>query len=593
MPHRHTAPRGRAGYCRGCRGDRRARGRHLGSLRARRTHPQPDVGAQARRRPLGDGDRHGSGDCRRIRNGSLRHGPGRAGLDPRAQRLRGDDDPRRRNRLDNPRLPGGQRVSTEQMDPARAPLWLRGDRSDAAAAVRPRTPGPVRTAPQRRRQRRPARQRPVVADVLAALAGLGLGITIALGISAESAGSLGGPGGIATAIGSMTGLLAAYAMVIVVLLVARVPPLERAIGQDRLVAWHRKLGPWPLYLLVGHGIFITIGYARAAHDGLLHQFGQLLWTYPGILAATVGGVALIAAGVTSYRLARRRMAYETWWSVHLYTYLALFLSFPHQVDTGASFVGHPVARVWWTALWVGTLATVVAARVLLPVWRTLYHQLRVEYVVREDPNTVSVVMRGRRLKRLPIYGGQFFQWRFLVPGMWWQAHPYSISSVPDGDQLRITVKDLGDHSRGLASLAAGTRVAVEGPYGVFTPDSRTSDKVLLVGAGVGSAPVLAILQDLPLSTDVVALLRASTPQELILSAEIAAEVQRRRGRLLELPGSRHEIPLDAQTLQSLVGDLGRRDAYICGPEPFTESLADSLADAGVPAEQIHFESFAF
>src|SRR3954454_10510404 len=212
-------------------------------------------------------------------------------------------------------------------------------------------------------QRRPARQRPLIVDILAALAGLGLGITIALGVTAESAGSLGAAGGVATAIGRMTGLLAAYAMVIVVLLVARIPALERAIGQDRLVAWHRRLGPWPLYLLAGHAAFITVGYARAAHDGVMHQIGQLLWTYPGILAATAGSLLLIAAGVTSYRRARRRMAYETWWTVHLYTYLALFLSFSHQGNTGAAFVGHPATRAWWTALWVGTLAIVVATRV--------------------------------------------------------------------------------------------------------------------------------------------------------------------------------------------------------------------------------------
>src|SRR3954466_7412330 len=120
-------------------------------------------------------------------------------------------------------------------------------------------------------------------------------------------------------------------MVVVVVLVARLPPLQRAIRQHRLVAWHRKLGPWPLYLLVAHGSLITIGYAQAAHDGLLHQLGQLLWTYPGILASAVGAVLLVAAGVTSYRKARARLAYETWWSVHLYTYLALFLSFSHQV----------------------------------------------------------------------------------------------------------------------------------------------------------------------------------------------------------------------------------------------------------------------
>ena len=395
-------------------------------------------------------------------------------------------------------------------------LWLRGsDAADGHDGRAVRRPEPVVIAQPVRRSPQPRRQRPVVVDILAALAGLGLGITIALGISAESAGSLSAPGGLATAIGRITGLLAAYAMVIVVLLVARIPPLERAIGQDRLVAWHRRLGPWPLYLLVGHAVFITVGYARAAHDGVLHQLGQLLWTYPGILAATAGFVLLIAAGVTSYRLARRRMAYETWWSVHLYTYLALFLSFSHQINTGASFVGHPVARAWWTAIWVGTLATMVGARIGLPIWRSLYHRLRVVGVTPEGPDTVSVVMEGRHLDRLPVFGGQFFQWRFLLPGLWWQAHPYSLSALPSGNRLRITVKDLGDHSAALARLKQGTWVAVEGPYGAFTPDARRGDKLVLVGAGVGSAPILALLQDLPAHTDVVVLLRASTEAEFI------------------------------------------------------------------------------
>src|SRR4051812_29557694 len=369
----------------------------------------------------------------------------------------------------------------------------------------PPAPPPARPHPRvlaRAPRRRPARRRPVVIDVLAAAAGIGLGITIGLAVTAESAGSLGAAGGIATALGRLTGLLAAYAMVVVVLLVARVPPLERAIGQDRLVGWHRKLGPWPLYLLLAHAVLITVGYARQAHDGVLHEFGQLLLTYAGILAATAGSLLLFAAGITSYRLARRRMAYETWWSVHLYTYLALFLSFSHQIDTGASFVGHPVARFWWTALWVGTLGVVVAARIGLPVWRSLRHRVCVVGVVPEGPGVVSVFLRGRKLDRLPVAGGQFFQWRFLRRGLWWQAHPYSLSAAPAGDLLRITVKDLGDHSSGLARLAPGTRVAIEGPYGTFTPDTAKRDRVLLVGAGVGTAPVLALLQELPPETDV-------------------------------------------------------------------------------------------
>src|SRR4051794_2388226 len=109
--------------------------------------------------------------------------------------------------------------------------------------------------------RRPARGRPVVVDLLAAAAGIGLGITVGLEVTAETAGSLSAAGGIATALGRLTGLLAAYAMVVVVLLVARIPPLERAIGQDRLVSWHRRLAA----ALRGRRHLLP---ARSAADGL-------------------------------------------------------------------------------------------------------------------------------------------------------------------------------------------------------------------------------------------------------------------------------------------------------------------------------------
>src|SRR4051812_20905341 len=98
---------------------------------------------------------------------------------------------------------GAPRAPPTIGDTKTQPLW-----SDAPA--RPRAT--VGDAPPRRR---PARRRPVVVDVLAAAAGIGLGVTIGLAVTAESAGSLSAPGGIAIALGRLAGLLAAYAMVVV------------------------------------------------------------------------------------------------------------------------------------------------------------------------------------------------------------------------------------------------------------------------------------------------------------------------------------------------------------------------------------------
>ncbi|MDX6519662.1 MAG: hypothetical protein QOF08_267, partial [Gaiellales bacterium] len=263
------------------------------------------------------------------------------------------------------------------------------------------------------------------ADIVSWLIGLGMGMTLALGVKAESISALHAAGGVATAAGRLTGLAGTYLLMVLVLLVSRLPAIERSVGHDKLVRMHRRLAPAALLLLVAHGALITVGYAQAAHTGLLHEFGVIIQTLPGMVTALLGFVMLIAAGVTSYRFARRRMKHETWWVVHLYTYLAVALSFSHQIATGASFVADPLAKAWWTALLLGTAGVVLVYRVGLPLWRSAYHNLSVVGVYEEAPGVTSLILKGRRVERLAVSGGQFFQWRFLRRGLWWQAHPYS------------------------------------------------------------------------------------------------------------------------------------------------------------------------
>jgi predicted ferric reductase len=428
---------------------------------------------------------------------------------------------------------------------------------------------------------------------LAGLVAGGLAVTLALGLSTESAGTLSAPGGVATALGRVTGLVGTYLLLLTVLLVARLPALEHAVGQDRLVRWHRRLAPWPLVLIAAHGALIALGYGQAARTGPLHQLGVLLTSYPGVLAATAGFGLLVMAGVTSYRYARAKMRYETWWTVHLYVYLGLALSFSHQLSTGAAFVAHPVARVWWWSIWLATAGVALVYRVGLPVWRSLYHRVRVVAVRPEGPGVVSLVCEGRHLDRLAVAGGQFLQWRFLKPGLWWQAHPYSLSALPDAGRMRVTVKDLGDHSGGLAALRPGTWVAIEGPYGSFTRHARRSDAVLLVGAGVGVTPLRALLEDLPPHVDVEVVLRASREEELVLEHEVAELVEQRGGRLHRLVGPRTSVRLDGPALRELVPDVAERDLYICGPDGFTAAIERAARRCGTPPANVHREAFAF
>ena len=153
---------------------------------------------------------------------------------------------------------------------------------------------------------------------------------------------------------------------------------------------------------------------------------------------------------------------------HLYTYLALALSFSHQLATGASFVTHPSARAWWTVLWLATAGTCLAYRIGLPVPAQRAPPPARGPRSAESPGVVSLVCEGRALDRLAVAGGQFLQWRFLTPGLWWQAHPYSLLGAPVPDPSARHGQGPRGHSAALSRLRPGTRVAIEGPYGAFT-----------------------------------------------------------------------------------------------------------------------------
>ncbi len=406
-------------------------------------------------------------------------------------------------------------------------------------------------------------------------------------------------GGILTGVGQLTALFGTYLALIQLVLMSRSPWLDQVFGMDRLAGAHRWIGFATVWLLLGHGIFTTIGYAVGDRTDPIAEVVTLVTTYPYVLMATVSGGLFAAVAISSIRKARRALSYETWYGIHLYAYLAIALGFLHQLFVGTDFIHDPVAVGYWIGLYLAAAGLVLAFRVGQPIRLSLRHRLTVAGVVTEAPGVFSIYMTGHELDRLAVRSGQYFVWRFLTRDGWWRAHPFSISSAPNGAWLRITVKELGDWSRALQGVSVGTRVFIEGPYGILTGARRTRRRVLLVAGGIGITPLRALLEALPANPgELTMLYRVRHERDVIFRNELD-ELARIRGAEVRYlhghrpPATESSDPLGPTGLQALVPDVRQRDVYICGPVSMMRHVEASLRTLGLPPRQIHAERFAY
>jgi predicted ferric reductase len=389
-------------------------------------------------------------------------------------------------------------------------------------------------------------------------------------------------------------LHAASLMMLQLVLVARLPWLDRRIGMDRLTVWHRWIGFTLAWTVLTHATLVVLGYAVLYSMPVIATFVSLAGVVASLLGMCAAAIILAMAAV-SLRRARRRMRYETWHALHIGLYLAVLLALVHQGLEGTTFASSPAARAYWWTVWTLVLLAFLAGRIALPIWRNAYHRFRVVAVVPESDDVVSVYVTGRDLDRLDARAGQFFIWRFPAHNGWWQANPFSLSAAPDGRTLRLTAKAVGTTSAGLRQLPVGTRAFLEGPYGAFTTLHRTRPATLLIAGGVGITPIRAMLEESTGPT--VVLYRVHSTADAVLLPELQWLAGERGAQLHVLAGRTGTgnpplAPFEPANLSALVPDIADRDVYVCGPPAMTDAVLRSLRELGVPRGQVHAERFS-
>ena len=404
------------------------------------------------------------------------------------------------------------------------------------------------------------------------------------------------------ALSRATSLVGNALLVLMLLLTARVPWIDRIVGQDRATEAHKQLGKPAFYLILGHFAFSLTSWAISDGRNVLAELWWMVTSVTDLLTATLSILLMVLVVLSSFRYVRSRLNYESWFITHLLSYAVVGFSIPHIFSMGSDVVASIWHLAFWTFLYLFAGLNILVFRLLLPIWNSATSSLRVVMVKRESSDSISIYIGGRKLNKFGAHAGQFFQVRFLTKDLWFQAHPFSISSKPTDKVLRFTIGDRGDGSSLMQKVSVGTKVLLEGPYGVFTQHSRTRRNVLLIGAGIGIPPIRALAEELAGTPgDVSILYRTRDEEDSALLTELR-DISRRRGhRLLVASGSRPangnwlsrtELS-DAQTLSGHFPHVASSDVYVCGPQPLTEAIEKTLRELGVAEDHIHTEEYAW
>ena len=403
------------------------------------------------------------------------------------------------------------------------------------------------------------------------------------------------------------GCVASVLMLLQVLLMARIPFVEQAWGQDELARVHRLVGFTSFNLMVAHIVLTTVGYSAGTDLGVIATFVDQVLHSPGMLLALAGTIALVMVVVTSVKKARAKLRYESWHLLHLYAYLGAGLALPHQLWTGEDFKANVAATVFWWGLYAFALVAVLVYRVGLPLIRSRRHRLVVSAgrrrvadrdVGRHDGSPPRPPARPRR----PVLPVALPRRRGLDA-----RQPL----LPLGRARRPLAPDHGRGRRCARARASrrcgpGTKVLVEGPYGRLHAGVRTSEKAVLIGAGIGITPLRAILEELPASPDgVVVIYRVGSQSDIVLGDELLDLARAKGGRVVAVVGHRNRerdswLPVDVAAPQRRRGADG-------GSSPTSPSATSTCAATppgwtpssppptrpGCPHDAVHHERFAY
>jgi predicted ferric reductase len=286
--------------------------------------------------------------------------------------------------------------------------------------------------------------------------------------------------------------------------------------------------------------------------------------------------------------------YHDWKKLKRYIGIFFILAFIHSLTIPNGL--HALIAITWVQIFfiIGTLSYFYTE--FFGGFFKKFQPYRVEAVKHPNNSSTEVTLRAKKEPIQKHRAGQFLFVRFPSDKTLNESHPFTISSAPQEDVLRVTIKASGDFTRHLFSnLQAGMDAVIEGAYGMF--DYKTGgQKQIWVAGGIGVTPFLSFIRDMDenLAHDVDFYYTVRHREEAIFVDEIesAAKKNPRLKAHIRFSSTDGSLTVD-EIVKNAGGNISGHHIYMCGPLPMVQAFEKKFLEAKVPVANIHYEEFNF
>lgn len=209
-----------------------------------------------------------------------------------------------------------------------------------------------------------------------------------------------------------------------------------------------------------------------------------------------------------------------------------------------------------------------------------------------NQDIVEVEMQALKDK-MTFTAGQFAFFSFYSLGVTGESHPFSISSSIKENNLKITVKNLGDFTSTLKNLKPNDIVIVDGPYGYFSYSNVNSKNQIWIAGGIGITPFYSMAMSLDDGYKVDLYYSVKEDTEAVYMKELVDLSQKNSNFRFKLWSAKDRGYINGESVVNLSSGLVGKDIFLCGPSMFMESLKDQFVKQGVDVKKIHYENFSF